>query len=273
MTALALRVFLRSAAGPEAGSWWTIAWLLPVALFLEPVRNTLDYGQINVVLMALVAADCLLPAPRWPRGALVGLAAAVKLTPAAFVLFFLCRGDRRAAGVAAVSFAACTGAGFLLAGHDSARYWTSIVFQTGRPGSPVYATNQSIQAVLGRAGLAPGTPAETAAWLVLSAGLLAAAWAGMRRAFAGAADAWALSLNAFAALLISPISGPTTGCGARWRCWSWVCAARGTGTAAAWRPPSRDSSYSRRHRSGGSRPARTARPTGPPGSRSSATRT
>ncbi len=206
LTALVLRMFLRSAAGPEAGSWWTVAWLLPVALFLEPVRNTLDYGQINVVLMALVAADCLIVAPRWPRGALVGIAAAVKLTPAAFVLYFLCRGDRRAAGTAAVSFAGCTAAGFLLAPHDSARYWTSIVFQTGRPGSPVYATNQSIQAVLGRAGLAPHTPAETAAWLMLSAAVLVAAWAGMRRAFAGAEDAWALSLNAFAALLISPIS-------------------------------------------------------------------
>ena len=206
LTGLVLRMFLRSAAGPEAGSWWTIAWLLPVALFLEPVRSTLDYGQINVVLMTLVAADCLLAAPRWPRGALVGLAAAVKLTPAAFVLFFLCRGDRRAAGTAAVSFAACTAAGFLLAGHDSARYWTSIVLQTGRPGSPVYATNQSIQALVGRAGLAPHTPAGTAAWLVLSAAILAAAWAGMRRALAHAEDAWALSLNAFAALLISPIS-------------------------------------------------------------------
>jgi alpha-1,2-mannosyltransferase len=108
--------------------------------------------------------------------------------------------------VAAASFAGCTAAGFLLAPHDSARYWTSIVFQTGRPGSPVYATNQSIQAVLGRAGLAPGSPAATAAWLVLSAGVLAAACLGMRRAMAGAEDAWALSLNAFAALLISPIS-------------------------------------------------------------------
>jgi alpha-1,2-mannosyltransferase len=206
LTALVLRMFVRSAAGPEAGSWWTVAWLLPVALVLEPVRSTLGYGQVNIVLMTLVAADCLLPAPRWPRGALVGLAAAVKLTPAVFVLFFLCRGDRRAAGTAAVSFAACTAAGFLLAGHDSARYWTSIVFQTGRPGSPVFTTNQSIQAVLGRAGIAPHTPAGTAAWLLLSAAVLAAAWAGMRRALADSEDAWALSLNAFAALLISPIS-------------------------------------------------------------------
>ena len=77
----------------STASWWTVGWLLPAALFLEPVRNTLNYGQVNVALMALVAADCLAAAPRWPRGALVGLAAAVKLTPAAFVLFFLLRRD------------------------------------------------------------------------------------------------------------------------------------------------------------------------------------
>ncbi len=206
LTALVLRVFLRSAAGPGAGSWRTIGWLLPVALFLEPVRNTLDYGQVNVMLMALVSLDCLPATVRWPRGVLVGLAAAVKLTPAAFVLFFLCRGDRRAAGTAALSFAAWSAAGFLLAWHDSVRYWTSIIFQAGRAGSLVYAANQSIQAVLGRAGLDPRTPTGTAVWLVLSAAVLAAACAGMRRALAESEDAWALSLNAFAALLVSPIS-------------------------------------------------------------------
>ena len=103
---------------------------------IQPVRNTLNYGQVNLALMALVAADCLVRSPRWPRGALTGIAAAVKLTPAAFVLFFLLRRDWRAAVTAAVSFAVCTGAGFLLDGRDSAAYWTSVLFQSGRPGSP-----------------------------------------------------------------------------------------------------------------------------------------
>ncbi len=206
LTAQVLRLFLRSAAGPGAGSWWTIGWLLPVALLLEPMRHTLGYGQINVALMALVSADCLPATVRWPRGLLVGVAAAVKLTPAAFVLFFACRGERRAAATAAVTFAACGAAGFPLAWHDSVRYWTSIVFQTGRPGSPANAANQSIQAVLVRAGLDPHTPAETAAWLALSAVVVVLAWYGMRHAVARSADARALSLNAFAALLISPIS-------------------------------------------------------------------
>jgi alpha-1,2-mannosyltransferase len=206
LTAVVLRVFLSCLAAPPGGSRWALAWLLPPALFLEPVRNTLSYGQVNVVLMALVTLDCLLEAPRWPRGALVGLAAAVKLTPAAFVLFFLLRRDQRAAAGAALAFATATGAGFLLAWHDSVRYWTSIVFQTGRIGGIAYAGNQSLQGVLARAGLDPRTPAGAAAWLVLSIAVLVAACRGMRHALAASETTWALSLNAFAALLVSPIS-------------------------------------------------------------------
>ena len=54
LTALVLGIFLRSAGvtGRQAA-----AWLLPAALLLEPVRNTLNYGQVNVALMALVTAD------------------------------------------------------------------------------------------------------------------------------------------------------------------------------------------------------------------------
>jgi alpha-1,2-mannosyltransferase len=206
LMALVLRMFLRSLVGPGAGSWWTIGWLLPAVLFLEPVRNTLNYGQVNVALMALVTADCLTAAPHWRRGALVGLAAAVKLTPAAFVLFFLLRRDWPAVRAATVSFAVSTGAAFLLDWHDSVRYWTSVVFQAGRPGSAAYAANQSIQGVLARAGLDPHSPAGAAAWLALSAVVVAAACRSMRHALDRGTNAWALSLNALAALLVSPIS-------------------------------------------------------------------
>jgi alpha-1,2-mannosyltransferase len=206
LTALVLRVFLRSAAGPRAGSWWTVGWLLPAALFLEPVRNTLNYGQVNVLLMALVSLDCLLPDVRWPRGAGVGIAAAVKLTPAAFVLFFLLHRDYRAAATAGLSFAAATAAGFALAGPDSVRYWTSAVFQTSRIGGPATAADQCIEGVLARAGLEPHTLPGMAAWLALCVLVLVAAWRGMRHALAASQPCLALSLNAFAALLVSPIS-------------------------------------------------------------------
>ena len=147
-----------------------LPWALPAALLLEPVRSTLTYGQINALLMALVSLDCLTPACRWPRGIGVGVAAALKLTPAVFVLFFLLRRDLRAAVRAGLAFAACTGAGFAFAPHDSLRYWTHLVYQPGRAGGIAYASNQSILGALARLGLTD--PTRTWLWLALS--LLAA---------------------------------------------------------------------------------------------------
>jgi len=130
----------------------------------------------------------------------------VKLAPAAFVLFFLVQRDRRAACTAAASFTAVTAVGFAVAWHDSVRYWTGAVFQAGRAGNLDYASNQSILAVLARAGLDPRSAAAITIWLALSAIAAAVACRGMRHAFAASEDCMALSLNAFAALLISPVS-------------------------------------------------------------------
>jgi len=182
-------------------SWLVVGALLPVALVLEPVRSTLYYGQVNVFLMALVVADCLVRTPRWPRGALLGVAAAIKLTPALFVLFFLLRGDRRAALTAGVSFLCATGVGFLLAGKDSVRFWTETVFDTGRIGGVTFNSNQSFAAFLARLGIETGPP-----WLLLGVALLVVTAIGMRRAFANGRPTWALGLNAFGALPASPVS-------------------------------------------------------------------
>ena len=210
-----LKTFVQRTALPLPPGWLRpLSWLLPVAILLEPVRSTIIYGQINVFLMALVAADCLLlprgtrhaRGPRPPRGSLAGLAAAVKLTPLLFVLYFLVRRDYRAACVMAGSFLTATGIGFLLAPAGSLRYWTGVVFNTGRIGDLAYAGNQSIVGVLARAGLAPGSLAATAVWLGLSTLVLLIALDGMRRAFATGDDCLALVLNAFAALLVSPVS-------------------------------------------------------------------
>jgi alpha-1,2-mannosyltransferase len=181
-----------------------LPWALPAALLLEPVRSTLTYGQINALLMALVAVDCLTRAPRWPRGIGVGIAAALKLTPAVFLLFFLLRRDLRSTARAGLSFAACTGAGFALAPHDSLRYWTQIAYQPARIGGIAYAANQSILGTLARFGLSD--PARTWLWLALSLLAAASAVTGMRAAIKTNRVTTALLLNAIAGLLISPIS-------------------------------------------------------------------
>ncbi len=192
------------AAGVDRSRRLVAGAALPVALLLEPVRETLKFGQINLLLMALVAVDCLAKRPRWPCGALVGLATAIKLTPAAFVLFFLIRRDYRSASTAVVSFLAVTAAGFALSFDDSVRYWSTVLFDTDRIGVPHYAGNQSLLAVLARFGLT--APVRSAIWLIGAALVLGVATVAIRRALTAGQPMLALSLNALAILVISPVS-------------------------------------------------------------------
>src|SRR5215831_14341812 len=181
-----------------------LPWALPAALLLEPVRSTLAYGQINALLMAPITFDCLTRAPRWPRGVLVGIAAAVKLIPGVFLLFFLLRRDLRSAARAGLSFAACTGIGFALAPHDSLRYWTQVAYRPARVGGVAYASNQSILGILARLGLS--NPVRAWLWLALCMLVAALAVTGMRGALRSGHVTYALLLNAAAGLLVSPIS-------------------------------------------------------------------
>nr|WP_052478370.1 glycosyltransferase 87 family protein [Kibdelosporangium sp. MJ126-NF4]CEL17946.1 Probable conserved integral membrane protein [Kibdelosporangium sp. MJ126-NF4]CTQ90826.1 Probable conserved integral membrane protein [Kibdelosporangium sp. MJ126-NF4] len=170
--------------------------LLPAAILLEPVRTTMAYGQINVILMALVVADCLIENPRWRRGVLVGIAAAIKLTPLAFLLFFLIRRDRRAAVTTITSFLGATAVGFVVSWSSSVTFWTDAIFHTEDKVGVGYIANQSILGVLLRLDVGK------ALWLVLVAVVLAAAVWAMRTATAP----MAFGITALAMLLVSPIS-------------------------------------------------------------------
>jgi alpha-1,2-mannosyltransferase len=185
-------------AGGRGGALSLSTTALPLALVLEPVRETVEFGQINLVLMALVAVDCLAVRTRWPRGLLVGLAAAVKLTPAAFVLFFLLRRDTRAAAVTVLTAVAATGLGFLVDPAASVRYWF------GGPASAVsgstFYSNQTVQAVTARLGA--GELTVTTVWLLSAVALLVLAAPVVRRATAPLA----LGVLATVALLGSPTS-------------------------------------------------------------------
>lgn len=198
---------------------------LPLALLVEPVRETLAFGQINIWLMALVAADCLLPKTRWPRGALVGIAAAIKVTPAAFLLFFLVRKDFQSAGTALATAATVTGLGFLVAPHDSMRYFFTEPFHSGGFANAPVVTNQSIPAELARLGLPHN--ASTLVFVVLAAVVLAAAVHVMRRVDAPVA----VVVNAAAALLLAPISWSHH--------WVWAVPALALLAVRAWRTGSR----------------------------------
>jgi alpha-1,2-mannosyltransferase len=203
-----LDVWERSAvlAGP---AWWRRCWLAvaitaPAVIYLEPIRSNFDFGQINVVLMTLVIADCVPRKTPWPRGTLLGLAIALKLTPAVFLLYFVLRRDVRALLVTAGSVVAATLVGFALAWRDSWEYWTETVGNTERIGTATLNTNQNIAGTLARFGL--GEDVQFVVWTLACFAVLAlTVWAACRALRAGQ-PVLALLCVALFGLVVSPVS-------------------------------------------------------------------
>lgn len=194
--ALAIRVVW------PAGGWRAPVVLgapvLAATLLMEPVAQTFAFGQINLVLMALVLVDCLAPRTWWPRGMLLGLAAAIKLTPGGLVLYFLVRRDWKAAGVAVGTGIVATGIGFLVDPDSSYRYWFGVGGPAAGVSGSTFFSNETVQAVLARQEVSE--PWFTILWLLIVGVLLALALPVIRRA----EPVPALSATAVVVLMATP---------------------------------------------------------------------
>ncbi|MFD9790258.1 glycosyltransferase 87 family protein [Streptomyces sp. NPDC059070] len=169
-------------------------------LWLEPVFQTVLFGQINLALTCLVLADLTAEPAGRRRGLAVGVAAGIKLTPALFLLYALLTGRRREAATGAAAFAGTVLLGALVLPAASADFWTRRLFETGRVGKAWIVDNQSLQGLFARVlhTPAPGAPWAVAALATLAAGLWTACRAPDPRRGALAV--------AVTALLVSPIS-------------------------------------------------------------------
>jgi alpha-1,2-mannosyltransferase len=164
---------------------WKLGLLgIAVLLAVEPIRTTLGYGQVNTLLMAVVIAD-LLPDPpdqprRIPQGTLIGLAAAIKLTPALFVIFMFLIGKRRAAITAIISFAIFTVIAAILLFRETVVFFGGLSGGDTRTASPLYTGNQSLLGVFFRLGDSSRTTTllglTVAGLLAVLGCLIAASW-------------------------------------------------------------------------------------------------
>ncbi|MGY4708987.1 glycosyltransferase 87 family protein [Mycolicibacterium sp. CBM1] len=192
---------------------WLAAGIVALAtLYLEPIDANFAFGQINVVLMTLVIADCLPRRTPWPRGVLVGVAIALKLTPAVFLVYLVLRRDGRAALTAVGSFVVASLLGCALAWRDSVEYWMTTVRHTDRIGSAALNTNQNIAGALARLGLSKSV--HFVFWTVACFVVLALTVWAVRRVLAavpagsdgGDEATLALMCVALFGLVVSPVS-------------------------------------------------------------------
>jgi alpha-1,2-mannosyltransferase len=175
--------------------------LAVVATALDPVRTTLYLGQINIVLLALVAGDLLgRPGSRF-RGVGIGLAAAVKLTPLLFVAYLLATRRWRAAATALATFVAAAALAFAFAPADSVAFWLDGTFLAADRISDVAGpSNHSLNGLLGRLG-AVGPP-----WLVSAAVLGAVTIVLAARAHRAGDEVLALTLCGLASAALAPFA-------------------------------------------------------------------
>jgi len=152
----------------------------------------------------MVAADCLLPRTPWPRGMLIGIAAAIKLTPLVFVLFFLPQRQWRTSSIAIGSFLTASLFGFFLAPIDSREYWLHAALDPSRIGRIGYAGNQSLRGALHRLGLPVSL--ELVLWLGGITAVVIACLVAVYRLRSQGQDTLALLVVAATGLLCSPIS-------------------------------------------------------------------
>ncbi|MGC4806490.1 glycosyltransferase 87 family protein [Micromonospora sp. DT233] len=205
--------------------WLTVAIATPLALAIEPGRETLGYGQVNLLLFALIMADLI--GLRWRArrgtrfdptdgplrrfvfsgawaGAGIGLATAVKLTPALFIAYLLITRQWRAAATAVGTAIGVTLASFAFVGTESRAYFGSVLWQTERVGAADMTPNQSLAGLLARLYDSIETPGLL--WLAFAVLLLAL---GLSRAASARADGdelTAFTLVGLTANVISPIS-------------------------------------------------------------------
>ena len=192
------------------GGWRLALVGAAVMFFVQPVAQTLAFGQLGIFLVALVALDLtpgptVLPRRLLPRGTLTGLAAAIKLTPAIFVVYLLAARRFRAAVVAIVAGLAVTLVSAAVVPQASLDFWSRLAHgDTGLGHSLIYYTNQSVMADVVRIfGL--GRPAALAGLAASAVVGLAGVWAAVLWHRLGEVPL-AVNLCGVAGLLASPVS-------------------------------------------------------------------
>lgn len=194
---------------------WRLSLISAAAVrVVEPINQTIAFGQLGAFLVGLVLLD-LVPGPRlfplrrhgrWlPEGLLVGLAAAIKLTPGLFFVYLLAIRRFRAAAVAIGTMIITALIALLVAPGPSITFWGRLAHgESGLGSSIIYLINQSVLGATTRI-LGYNTIGNGLGLAISAAAAVLGVVVGVRWHRRGD-EAAAISLCGLATLLASPVS-------------------------------------------------------------------
>jgi alpha-1,2-mannosyltransferase len=184
---------------------WLFALLMVACTYLMPIRDQVRFGQVDILLVALCLADCVAKRPWWPRGFLIGLATAVKLTPGVFLIYLLVTRQWRTFFMASFAAAVLTLLPFAVIPQDAVDFWFSALLDPERLGANAATTNQSIRGMLIRLYL-PQEWLTSLIWLAIVAVVGWHGFRGAREAYQAGDSLTAVALVGLMAVLLSPVA-------------------------------------------------------------------
>lgn len=210
---LVFRALLKTAQPHAVWAVTAVAWA--GALAIEPIWLNASFAQLNVVLMTLVVLDLVPRKRKLPQGWLIGIAAAIKIAPAAMLLYFLLRKDFRAIVTAVISGIIATAVAAAVRFDATWEYFTVVLLGMGTGSEfgvdSTYTSNSSLKGMVmrffdTREAMDNNGLALNLIWLTLVALVIVAGSLIMLRLFHRGLhlDAWLV--NAVVMLLISPVS-------------------------------------------------------------------
>jgi alpha-1,2-mannosyltransferase len=186
-------------------SWWVVALAVPMLAAIEPVRESLGFGQVNLLLFGLIIADLVALRRGWRwAGIGIGLATAIKLTPALFIIYLLVSKQWRTALTAAGTALGVTVFTHFVVPEESATYWGDVIWQTERVGVADMTPNQSLAGLLAR--LHDTAHAPGLLWISFTLVLLAIGLSRARASHADGDELTAFTLVGLTSNVVSPIS-------------------------------------------------------------------
>jgi alpha-1,2-mannosyltransferase len=178
-----------------------------LAVWLEPVRTTLNYGQVNLMLAAVVLASLVAVNRPMLTGLGIGVTTGIKLTPALSAVYLLATRRWAAAAWSLVAFGLTVAIAYVVSPAQSIRYWFTLLGDAGRIGPVGSAINQSLRGALSRTvGVDVGKgPLQIVLLLAIAASAVLLFFALRAAVRAGDTLASVVSVQFFT-LLVSPIS-------------------------------------------------------------------
>ncbi|MDY6050061.1 MAG: glycosyltransferase 87 family protein [Corynebacterium sp.] len=196
-------------------AWLIAALVWPLVLLIEPVWLNASFAQINILLMCMVILD-IVPRRRYlPQGWLIGLAAAIKISPLAMLLYFLMRRNITAIISAGVAGLLATGVAAAVRWEATREFFTVTLLGLGTKSqvgvNTAYQSNSSYKGMIMRwfsseDALNAHFAISGTVWILLTMATMVCCALLMRALINRGWDTEAWLVNALLMLLISPIS-------------------------------------------------------------------